>query len=223
MMPVEEGKTSAADTPNSFPASRQTCSQARMPTRPVAQLALPEFTTTARTRPPVKSSDLAADFHGAATTRFFVNNAAALAPPAASTSARSGRPLTFMPAATAEKENPTGKRIFSGELLSSIRSAVMPESSTSFSAAARWQTSADRRGSSLLRRSDRAGGTDNSLCGSCREDPGDAATVNPMREKKFWNAREQAHAVNVVFFRLRQKRLDQASCRRRRFGLRDRR
>src|SRR5271157_938667 len=164
-----------------------------MPARPVAQLALPEFTTTARTQPPLESNAARPTSTGAATTRFFVNNAAAVAPPAAaelrstwtlrlrseqaregarphtSTSARSGRPLTLMPAATAENENPSGKRIFSGER----RSEVMPESSTSFSAVARLQTWADHHGPSLLRRSGRAGGIDNSLCGFCREDPGE--------------------------------------------------
>ena len=170
-MPVEEGKTSAAGTSNSFPASRQTCSQSRIPARPVAQLAFPEFTTTARTRPRVESNDLRPTSTGAATTRFFVNNAAAVALPATSTSARSGRPLTLMPAATAAKENPRGKRIFSGELLSAIRSAVMLESSASFSEAAGWQTWANLRGSSLPRRIDKAWGTCSSLCGSCREDP----------------------------------------------------
>src|SRR5208282_904930 len=153
-----------------------------MPARPVAQLALPEFTTTALTRPPVASNDARPTSTGAATTRFFVNNAAALAAaelrpawtgegarPHTSTSARSGRPLTLIPAATAEKENPRGKRIFSGER----RSAVMPGSSTSFWAAAELQTWAGFHGSSLLHRSDRAGGTYNNPCGFCREDPGE--------------------------------------------------
>src|ERR1700674_431630 len=154
-----------------------------MPARPVAQLALPEFTTTARTRPPVESNEARPTSTGAATTRFVVNNAAAVAPPAAaelrlawtgegarphtSTSARSGRPLTLMPAATAEKENPRGKRIFSGER----RSEVMPESSTSSSAVAKLQTWARLRGPSPLRRSDTVWGTDNSPYESCREDP----------------------------------------------------
>src|SRR6202795_1839434 len=156
-----------------------------MPARPVAQLALPEFTTTARTLPPVESNEARPTSTGAATTRFFVNNAAAVALPATaelrsawtgegarphtSTSARSGRPLTLIPAATAEKENPRGKRIFSGER----RSEVMPESSTSFWAAARLQTWAPLRGPSLLRRSDTVWGTDNSLYESCQEDPDD--------------------------------------------------
>src|SRR5258708_33324696 len=129
-----------------------------MPARPVAQLALPEFTTTARTRPPVESNDARPTSTGAATTRFFVNNAAAVAPPAAaalrsawtgegarphtSPSARSGRPLTLMPAATAEKENPKGKRIFSGER----RSGGMPETSTSFLAVGKIQKWGDSPG-----------------------------------------------------------------------------
>src|ERR1035437_9255873 len=146
-----------------------------MPAFPVAQLALPEFTTTARTRPPVERNAARPTRTGAATTRFLVNNAAALAPPAAAelrsawtgeapvptqarphtfTSARSGRPLTLMPAATAADENPRGKRIFSGELLRSTRSEVMPESSASSWAAARLQTWADFHGPSPLRRSD---------------------------------------------------------------------
>src|SRR5271155_1524224 len=117
-----------------------------MPGRPVAQFAFPEFTMTARIRPPVLSNDARPTSIGAATMRFFVNNAAAAAPPTAaelcsagqvrapaptrpeplacedarphtSTRARSGLPLTLIPAATAEKENPPGKRTFSGELL----------------------------------------------------------------------------------------------------------
>src|SRR5271168_2902505 len=138
-----------------------------MPARPVAQLAFPEFTITARTRPPVEDNEARPTSTGAATTRFFVNSAAAVAPPEASASARSGRPLTLIPAAIAENENPLGTRILSGER----RSAVMPESSTSFSAAAGSQTSADFRGPSLLRRNDKVWDTDNNLCESCREDP----------------------------------------------------
>src|SRR6266853_4572814 len=167
MMPVEDGKISEASTLSRFPASRQTFSQARMPSRPVAQLALPEFTTTARIRPPVERNAARPTSMGAATTRFVVNSAAAAAPSATSTSARSGRPLTLIPAVTAENENPLGKRIFSGDRLSD----VMPESSTSFSVEARLQMQADCHESLRLHRSDRAADTDNNLCGSCREDP----------------------------------------------------
>jgi hypothetical protein len=170
-----------------------------MPARPVAQLAFPELTRSARTRPPVLSNDLRPTSMGAATTRFFVNNATAAqqalaelcsagqvrapAPtrfaregafPRTSTNARSGRPLALMPAATAEKEKPRGRRIFSGELLREVRGAVMPESSASSWVAARLRTWATLRGSSVLRRSDRAGGIDNNLCGFYREDPDDS-------------------------------------------------
>src|ERR1700678_3921670 len=141
-----------------------------MPARPVAQLAFPEFTMTARTRPPAESNDARPTSTGAAMTRFFVNKAAALAPLVASASARSGRPLTLMPAARAANENPKGKRIFSGER----RGWVMPEYSNSSWAAARSQMREAFRGSSRFRRSDRAAGTDNSLYESCREDPDDS-------------------------------------------------
>src|SRR5208337_107178 len=146
-----------------------------MPARPVAQLALPEFTTTALTRPPLACNAARPTSTGAATTRFFVNNAAANAAEHRSVSARarSGRPLALMPAATAENEKPFGKRIFSGERLRPIRSAVMPESSASFWAAAKLRRWADVRGPSALRHSDRAVGIDNNPCGSYREDPRD--------------------------------------------------
>src|SRR5271155_184139 len=135
-----------------------------MPARPVAQLAFPEFTITARTRPPVESNDARPTSTGAATTRFVVNNAAALAPAEASARARSGRPLALMPAATAENANPRGKRIFSGER----RSRIMRESSTSLWAAAKLQTWADPHGPSLLRRNNKNEGTDSSLYGFYR-------------------------------------------------------
>src|ERR1700751_273973 len=115
MIPVEEGKTSSAGTPRTFAASRQTHSHPVMPERPVAQFALPELTMTARTRPRVLANDARPTVTGAATTRFVVNNAAAVAPSVTSGKARSGRPLTLMPAVRAAKENPRGTRIFSGE------------------------------------------------------------------------------------------------------------
>jgi len=46
---------------------------------------------------------------GAATTLFLVNSAAADAPAGTLAKATSGRPLTLIPALTAEKENPLGK------------------------------------------------------------------------------------------------------------------
>src|SRR5208283_1873025 len=174
IIPVEEGKISPAETPSNLPASRHTFSQARRPARPVAQLALPEFTTIARIRPLPDCTAARPTSTGAATTRFVVNSAAALAPPLASASARSGRPLTLMPAATAAKENPCGKRIVSGALLSDFRCGFMPESSASFSAAVKSQTSEAHHESSELHRSDTAAGTGSSLCESCRADLDDS-------------------------------------------------
>src|ERR1700688_2227460 len=110
-----------------------------MPARPVAQLALPEFTTTARTRPPVASNAARPTSTGAAATRLVVNKAAADAPSPASARARSGRALALIPALMAEKEKPLGILIFSGER----RSEVMLESSTSSLAAARLQRQAE--------------------------------------------------------------------------------
>src|ERR1700688_170970 len=141
-----------------------------MPARPVAQLALPEFTTTARTRPPVASNAARPTSTGAATTRLVVNKAAADVPSPASAKARSGRPLTLIPALTAEKEKPLGTLIFSGDR----RSEVMPESSTNSLAAARLRRLAEYRGSSLFHRNDKAGDTDNNLCVSYRANPDDS-------------------------------------------------
>ncbi len=89
--------------PAVWPDSRQTCWQAWIPALPVAQLALPEFTITARTRPRLAASDARPTSRGAATTRFLVNTAAAVVPGQASTSARSGRPLALIPAQAARE------------------------------------------------------------------------------------------------------------------------
>src|SRR6476646_7788155 len=77
IIPVEEGKTSDAFTLSNLAISAQTALHARRPAGPVAQLALPEFTTTARTRPRAVFSDVRATSSGAATIRFFVKTAAA--------------------------------------------------------------------------------------------------------------------------------------------------
>src|SRR5437764_3671882 len=51
IIPVDDGNISDARTVNSFAALAHTALQPRSPGAPVAQLALPEFTITARTRP----------------------------------------------------------------------------------------------------------------------------------------------------------------------------
>ena len=115
MIPVDDGKTSVARTPNNRPTSLQICSQARFPGLPVAQFALPEFTMTARTRFPEAAKAWRPTSTGAATIRFCVNRAAAVVPGEASTRPKSGRPLLLMPAQAAEKVNPAGRQIlFSG-------------------------------------------------------------------------------------------------------------
>ena len=122
IMPVEDGNTSSALNPSRPDAFRQTCKQSFMPALPVAQLALPEFTITARTCAPVARKCLRPISTGAAITRFFVNTAAAVVPGAASAKAKSNRPLALIPAATAENENPPGRWMDSVE----PAGAVMP-------------------------------------------------------------------------------------------------
>ena len=109
MIPVEEGKTSAGRIPSSSATCWQTCLHALRPCFPVAQFAFPELTMTARIRPLTFDKCALPTSTGAATTRFLVNSAAAVDPGAASTSARSRRPLALMPAARAEKLKPLGK------------------------------------------------------------------------------------------------------------------
>ena len=121
-----------------------------MPRRPVAQLAFPEFTTIARTTPPVETSVRRPISTGAATTRFCVNNAAAAAPSTASIRAKSSRPLTLMPAATAEKENPPGRRL-RGAAQRDHACIFMLVSSASFSAAAESRKRAPGRGLRQMR------------------------------------------------------------------------
>src|SRR5437016_548884 len=111
IMPVEEGNTWDADTLSKSPSARQTCWLALMPGFPVAQFALPEFTIKARTRPRLAANEARPTTRGAATTWFFVNNAAAVVAGQASTSAKSARPLALRPARAAEKLNPPGTQI----------------------------------------------------------------------------------------------------------------
>src|SRR5689334_22684670 len=111
MMPVDEGNTVLGTTPRNRPSSWQIRWHALNPALPVAQLALPEFTITARTWPRLAAKDARPTSRGAATTRFLVKTAAAVVPAQASTSARSGRPLALIPAQAAEKLKPAGKWI----------------------------------------------------------------------------------------------------------------
>src|SRR6266481_6051319 len=56
MMPVDEGKTCVGGIPSSRAVAAHVVLQARIPGCPVAQLALPELTRTARTRPTLFAS-----------------------------------------------------------------------------------------------------------------------------------------------------------------------
>src|ERR1700733_353717 len=181
-----------------------------MPRRPVAQLAFPELTTTARTRPPAETSARRPISTGAATTRFCVNRAAALAPSTASASARSGRPLTLMPAATAANENPVGRRTLSGER----RSEIMPVSSCLY-----LQPVFRRREN---RESGRLPADHRHFVAAIQPWALVTVLVNLIRKilvigerethapKEFRNSREQAHATDLMFLGLRQQRLDQS-------------
>src|SRR5450432_2848864 len=111
IMPVDEGKISAGLPPSRRAFAVQVWRQARRPGCPVAQLALPEFTRTARTRPLLFASAARPTSTGAATMRFLVNRAAAVARGSARISARSGLPLALIPAVTAENLKPFGRKI----------------------------------------------------------------------------------------------------------------
>src|SRR5439155_22850008 len=89
MIPVEDGNTSLGLILRNCARPLQTFLQARIPAAPVAQLALPELTITARTWPWLLASELRPTSTGAAVTRFLVKSAAALVGRSARMSARS--------------------------------------------------------------------------------------------------------------------------------------
>src|SRR6266536_4547311 len=118
IMPVDDGKTSEGLVFSKCANSEQINLQARNPDGPVAQFAFPELTMTARTRPFVLPSEARSTSTGAATMRFFVNRAAAVARDSVTISARSGFLLDFIPAAMAEKVKPLGRKIGPEPLIS---------------------------------------------------------------------------------------------------------
>src|SRR5438270_10798598 len=120
MMPVDDGKTSAASRFRSRAVSEQTLLQFRMPTWPVAQFAFPEFTITACTRPLLFARAERPISTGAAVIRFRVNSAAAEVLGSAIMSARSGFPLALMPAFTAENLNPLGRNTGSAGIIPAV-------------------------------------------------------------------------------------------------------
>src|SRR5207244_11709673 len=76
MTPVEQTNNSCGAQPRRLAASATVRSAATRPAEPVAQLALPAFTTTARMRALEARKCSLEVSTGAATTRFFVEQAA---------------------------------------------------------------------------------------------------------------------------------------------------
>src|ERR1700739_1536588 len=115
--PVEQTNNSPDDSNIRRAASSLVRCATSSPCAPVAQLALPAFTTTARMRP----LDLRRFFFervtGAATTRFCVKTAAAEAGTSLEMSARSSAPVFFSPHAVAAKRNPLGSADLGGRCI----------------------------------------------------------------------------------------------------------
>src|SRR5258708_8725744 len=109
MTPLEQTNNSRGLQPSRFAASATVRTAAAWPASPVAQLALPAFTTTARIRPFDARKCSLEISTGAATTRFCVNTAAAEAVTSLEITARSSAPVFFRPQAVAAKRNPRGK------------------------------------------------------------------------------------------------------------------
>src|ERR1700730_13912192 len=108
MTPVEQIKSSSGWQPRRFAASAIVRWAAAWPAVPVAQLALPAFTTTPRMRPLDLRRFSLEISTGAATTRFCVKTAAAEARSSLQSSPRSSAPVFFKPHAVAAKRKPCG-------------------------------------------------------------------------------------------------------------------
>src|SRR5258706_5604211 len=109
MTPVEQTNSSCGVQPSRFAASATVRTAAAWPASPVAQFALPAFTTTARMRP-FEARQCALEIRtGAETTRLCVKTAAAEAVTSLERIARSSAPVFFKPQAVAAKRNPRGK------------------------------------------------------------------------------------------------------------------
>src|SRR5215475_8300392 len=109
MTPVEQTKTSWGGRPRRLEVSSTVRREARSPCWPVAQLALPALTTTARMRPLDSARCFFERVTGAATTRFCVKTAAAEAGTSLDKIARSRAPVFFSPQAVAAKRKPRGR------------------------------------------------------------------------------------------------------------------
>src|SRR5208283_2823935 len=111
MTPVEHTRTSWGWQKRRRAVSSTVFSEAARPAGPVAQLALPAFTMTARIRPFEARKFSLETTTGGATTRFCVKTAAAEAGTSLESSARSSAPVFFRPQAVAEKRNPRGRAV----------------------------------------------------------------------------------------------------------------
>src|SRR5215467_6546959 len=90
-------------------ASSLVRNETRSPCSPVAQLALPALTTTARIRPLDACRFFFESITGAAKTKFCVNTAAAEAGTSLEIRARSNAPVFFRPQAVAAKRKALGR------------------------------------------------------------------------------------------------------------------
>src|SRR5438876_7010045 len=106
--PVEQTNNSCGRSAIRRAASSFVRSATVSPEAPVAQLALPALTTTARMRPLDSRRFFFERVTGAATTRFCVKTAAAEAGTSLEMSARSSAPVFLRPHAVAAKRNPLG-------------------------------------------------------------------------------------------------------------------
>src|SRR5258705_9256530 len=107
--PVEQTKISRGARFSRREVSSTVRREARSPCVPVAQFALPAFTTTARMWPFDSTKCFLERVTGAATTRFCVKTAAAEAGTSLERIARSSAPVFFRPQAVAAKRNPRGR------------------------------------------------------------------------------------------------------------------
>ncbi len=114
--PVEAGRISAGFALRAFAAAATHSVATDSPLR-VAQFAFPALISRARTRPFEECRFLRATTTGAATTRFFVNTAAALAGESETISARSSLMVLRIPAYIVEYRNPLGRFIRASRLV----------------------------------------------------------------------------------------------------------
>src|SRR2546426_3930600 len=124
MTPVEHTKISSVREPISRAACAAVRREARRPSGPVEQFALPEFTTTPRIVPREARKCSRESTSGAACTRLVVKTAAAEAGEPLEIMPRSSFPFFLRPQDAAEKQYPSGTADCGGEfLMRSVRPA----------------------------------------------------------------------------------------------------